>query len=162
MPLSPGSPIPPASARDLAGAPVDLAALAARGPALLFLYKGDCPASEAAADVLPRFAEIPGLAVAAISQDGDADTGAFAVAHGWVGTRVQVLVDPAPWRASDAFATASTPTWMLAAGGRVDAVREGWSRDDANALAARAAALAGAPAPVVSRPEDGGPAWRPG
>jgi hypothetical protein len=56
----------------------------------------------------------------------------------------------------------ATPTWvLLAPGGRVDAVLEGWSRDDANALVARAAALAGAPAAVVSRPADG-PAFRPG
>jgi hypothetical protein len=40
-------------------------------------------------------------------------------------------------------------------------VREGWSRDDANALAARAAALAGAPAVTVSTAADG-PAFRPG
>ena len=75
---------------------------------------------------------------------------------------MRVLVDPEPWPASEAFGVRSTPTWvLLAPGGRVDAVREGWSRDDANALAARAAALAEAPARLVSTPADG-PAFRPG
>jgi hypothetical protein len=75
---------------------------------------------------------------------------------------VRVLLDADPWSASDAYGVRATPTWILvAAGGRVEAVAEGWSRDDANGLAARAAALAGAPAPVVSTPADG-PAFRPG
>jgi hypothetical protein len=50
---------------------------------------------------------------------------------------------------------------LLAPGGCVEDVAEGWSRDAVNALAARAAALAGHPAPVVSTPADG-PAFRPG
>jgi hypothetical protein len=141
---------------------MDVASLAARGPALLFFYKGDCSSSGAAAHVLPRLAAVPGLAVAAISQDDPAETDAFSRAHGLAGGGVRVIVDPEPWPASVAFDVAVTPTFvLLAPGGRVEARFEGWSRDDANALAARAAALAGAPAPVVSTPADG-PAFRPG
>ena len=141
---------------------MDVAALAARGPALLFFYKGDCGASEAAAHVLPRLAAVPGLAVLAISQDGPEDTEAFSRAHGLATGGVRVVVDPAPWPASVAWDVAVTPTFvLLAQGGEVEARAEGWSRDDANRLAARAAALAGAPAPVVSTPADG-PAFRPG
>jgi hypothetical protein len=104
---------------------------------------------------------VPGLAVAAVSQDGEAATRAFAGAHGWRAP-LRVLLDRDPWPASAAYAVFATPTWiLLAPGGRVEAVVEGWSREDANALAARAAALAGAPAPVVSTPADG-PAFRPG
>ncbi len=140
---------------------MDLAALARDRPAVLFFYKGDCGASVAAAHVLPRLGAVPGVAVAAISQDADAETRAFAAGHA-LGKRVRVLVDPEPWSASDAYGIVSTPTFVLVApGGRVDAVFEGWSRDDVNALAARAAALAGAPAAVVSSPADG-PAFRPG
>jgi peroxiredoxin len=161
MPVATGQAAPRAQALALAGGPVDLAGLAAGGPALLFFYKGDCGASEAAAHVLPRLAAVPGVSAAAISQDGPHETRAFAAAHGW-GRAVRVLVDPEPWAASRAYGVAATPTWiLLAPGGRVDAVLEGWSRDDANALAARAAALAGAPAQVVSSPADG-PAFRPG
>ncbi len=161
MPLAPGTPAPRSRVLDPAGAPVELPGLAADHPALLFFYKGDCPASDTAAHVLPRAAAAPGLAVAAVSQDDALLTGDFARKHR-LAAPVQVLVDPEPWPASDAFGVLVTPTWiLLAPGGRVDAVLEGWSRDDANALVARAAALAGVPAPVVSTAADG-PAFRPG
>ncbi len=161
MPVAPGSPAPRAQALAVEGGPVDLAGLAASGPALLFFYKGDCATSETAAHVLPRLAAVPGVAVAAVSQDSPAETRAFAAAH-HLGDAVRLLVDPEPWAASDAYGVLATPTCvLLAPGGRVEAVAEGWSRDDANAVAARAAALAGAPAPVVSTPADG-PAFRPG
>lgn len=161
MPVAPDSPAPHAVALEPAGRGVDLAGLAAGGPALLFFYKGDCPACDLAAHALPRLAAVPGLAVVAISQDDFAETRAFAARHG-LGLPVRVLRDPDPYPASDAFGVHATPTWvLLSAGGRVEAAAEGWSRDEANALAARAAALAGAPAPVVSTPADG-PGFRPG
>ncbi len=161
MLVAPGTAAPRSAARALDGAAVDLAGLARDRPALLFFYKGDCAASVAAAHVLPRLAGIPGLSIAAISQDPDAETRAFADGHGLAGP-VRVLRDPEPWPASDAYGIRSTPTFvLLAPGGRVEAVLEGWSRDDVNALAARAAALAGAPARTVSSAADG-PAFRPG
>ncbi len=161
MPLGPGSAAPRAVLRDLAGKDVALPDLCAGGPALLFVHKGDCPATEIAARVLPRFAAIPGLALVAISQDALGEARAFAVASGWQGT-VRLLVDPEPWRASEALGVRSTPTWFLLAGGRVEAVAEGWSRDDANALAAGAAGLLGAVPPAISRPGGPEPALRPG
>jgi hypothetical protein len=173
VPFSPGDAAPRASARALTrepdapelaalGAPVELEGLAASGPALLFFYKGDCGASDAAAHVLPRLARVPGLAVAAVSQDAPEATDGFSNAHGLVAGGVRVLVDPEPWQASDAWEILSTPTFvLLGRGARVEAVLEGWSRDEVNALAARAAALAGAPPLVVSSPADG-PAFRPG
>ena len=81
MPVATGIPAPSAQAVALDGAPVDLAGLASGGPALLFFYKGDCGASDAAAHVLPRLAAVPGLAVAAVSQGPEADTRAFDAAH---------------------------------------------------------------------------------
>jgi peroxiredoxin len=162
VPLEPGTPAPPAAARDLSGAAVRLDDLFARGPALLFFHKADCPATEVAARVLPRFAAVPGLALAAVSQDGAEQARALAAASGW-GANVRVLLDPEPWPASDAYAVRATPTWVLIArGGRLEAIAEGWSRDDANDLAARAAALAGVTPPVVSRPGGPEPALRPG
>jgi hypothetical protein len=162
VPVATGSSAPSASALAGEGDPVDLAGLAAGGPALLFFYKGDCGASDAAAHVLPRLARVPGLAVAAVSQDPDLETEIFDRAHRLSEGGVRVLSDPEPWPASTAYGVRSTPTlFLLSPGGRVEAVAEGWSRDDSNALAARAAALAGAPAPVVSTPADG-PAFRPG
>jgi peroxiredoxin len=162
VPLATGTPAPPAAVWDPAGATKRLEDLFARGPALLFFHKADCPATVVAAPVLPRFAAVPGLALAAVSQDGTEEARAFAAASGW-GESVRLLLDPEPWGASEAYAVRATPTWVLVArGGRVEATAEGWSRDDANALAARAAALAGAPPPVVSRPGGPEPALRPG
>jgi hypothetical protein len=131
-------------------------------PALLLFYKGDCGASVVAAPVLPRFGAVPDLVLVAVSQDPPNDTAAFAAAHGW--DEVTVLFDAAPWPASNAFGIDATPTWvLLAPGGRVEAVGVGWSRDDANQLAATASRLAGfAPAPVVSSPGGAEPALRPG
>jgi hypothetical protein len=141
---------------------MDVASLAARGPALLFFYKGDCSASEAAAHVLPRLAAVAGLAVLAISQDGPEDTDAFSRAHRLAAGGVRMIVDPEPWPASVEYGVAITPTFvLLAPGGKVEARFEAWSRDDANALAAKAAALVGAPAPVVSTAADG-PTFQPG
>jgi hypothetical protein len=173
VPLPPGSPPSHVPARSLSREPdapelaapgelVDLASLAASGPALLFFYKGDCGASEAAVHVLPRLARLPGLSVAAVSQDAPDLTDGFSRRHGLDSGGVHVLVDPEPWPASDAWQVLSTPTFVLLdRGGRVDVVHEGWSRDAVNALAARAAALAGAPPAPVSTPADG-PAFRPG
>jgi peroxiredoxin len=160
-PLRPGALSPAVAALD-GDTPVELSSLAGPGPALLFFYKGACAACAVAAPVLARFGAIPGLRVAAVSQDTRAETDAFAAANGWPGA-VHALVDPEPWPASDAFEIAVTPTWVLVSPeGRIDAVAEGFARDDANALAARAAVLAGASPRVVSRPEDVGPALRPG
>lgn len=173
MPVTPGAPSPPSQALALArepeapelaaaGAPVELPALAASGPAVLFFYKGECGASDAAAHALRRLAAVPGLAAAAISQDEPWLTEAFSATHGLQAGGVQVLVDPAPFPASDAWGIRATPTFvLLGRGARVEEVLEGWSRDAVNALAARAAVLAGAPAVVVSTPADG-PAFRPG
>jgi peroxiredoxin len=122
---------------------------------------GECPASDVAAVVLPRLASLPGLAVVAVSQDDPAATRAFAAAHGLRG--VTMVLDPEPWPASDAFEVRASPTWfLLDAAGRVATVSEGWSRDDANAMAREAARLTGSPAPTVSSADDPGPAFRPG
>lgn len=163
MPLDAGSPLPTAPlAEAFGGAPVDLAGLAAGGPALLFLYKSDCPATEVAGPVLPRFAAVPGLALVAISQDGPDEARRHAAGAGWPGT-VRTLVDAEPWPASVALAARVTPTWILvAAGGRVVRAAEGWAREDVNGLAAAAAGLTGAPAPVISAEGGAEPPWRPG
>jgi hypothetical protein len=162
MPIAPGTRLPEVAAHTLDGAPAPFAALAVSGPALLLVYKGDCAASVIAAGVLPRFAAVRGLNLAALSQDDGEETRRFAAASGW-GAAVAVLRDAEPWAASDALGILVTPTWILAApGGRVEAVEEGWSRDAANRLAARAAALAGADPVVVAAPDGAEPPFRPG
>jgi len=161
MPPPVGTRAPSGRAVALDGAPVELAALAAVGPALVAFYKGDCGASEALAPALPRLAAIPGLAVAVVSQDPAGETRRFAGAHRFTAP-LRVLVDPEPWPASDAWSTVTTPTLVLVErGGKVAEVLEGWSRAAVNAIAARAAALAGTAPREVSPPGEG-PDFRPG
>jgi peroxiredoxin len=159
VPIATGAAAPDARVLSEDGSATPIAA--GRAPTLLFFYRGDCAASDVAARVLPRFASIGGLRVVAVSQDEPEPTRAFAAGHGW--KRLAVRRDPEPWLASRAFDVRATPTWVLIdAAGRVARFNEGWSREDANALAAEAARLAGG-APVVVSP-DGGPepAFRPG
>jgi peroxiredoxin len=148
------------AAHELSGRPVELSALAAERPAVLFFYKADCPACRLAVHALPRLGRIPGVEVALVSQDPEDETLEFLADVGM--DDVRVLVDPEPWPASDAYGVAVTPTWiLLAPGGEVEAVSEGWSRADANAIALRAATLAGVAGREVSLASDG-PAFRPG
>jgi peroxiredoxin len=161
VPLAAGSLLPAVTVQDLDGREEPLSRLAA-GPALLFFFKADCPATEVAARVLPRFARVPGLLVAAVSQDEAEDAREMAAGSGWLGG-VLLLRDPEPWPASEALGVRAIPTWFLVApGGRIELVAEGWSRDDANALAAAAARLAGSAPLTVSRPDGPEPALRPG
>jgi hypothetical protein len=74
-----------------------------------------------------------------------------------------VLLDREPWPASDALGARVTPTWVLVErGGRIAGAAEGWSREDANRLAATAASLLGLPPLVVSGEGGAEPPWRPG
>jgi hypothetical protein len=164
MPISPGRPLPDVPLQEAFDEAVKsgLRALAADTPVLLFVYKDECPATLVAGPVLPRFGAIAGLGLAALSQDAPPATREFARRSGWAGD-VRVLVDPEPWPASRALAVRTTPTWILVErGGRVLATAEGWSREDANSLAARAAALLGVAAPLVSQEGGAEPPWRPG
>jgi peroxiredoxin len=161
VPLSPGDRAPPASAAELSGRPAALAPAGGR-PRLLLFYRADCRASEIAGTVLPRFGAVPGLDVVAVSQDPPPATAAFAAERA-LGPAVRVVVDPQPFAASDAFRVRSTPTWVLLDGrGTVVAVAEGWSRDDAIAIAAAAARLCGAAPVVVAPPGGAEPPLRPG
>ena len=144
------------------GNAADLASLAAAGPALVYVYRDECPATRVSAAVLPRFALIDGLTVVSISQDAPADAREFARRCGWIGG-VRSLVELAPWPTSAALGIRVTPTWLLLGrGGEVEARAEGWAREDANRLAALAAGLCGVAAPLVSAPGGSEPAWQPG
>lgn len=162
MPLSPGEQAPPAVAADLSGRPSPLAPADGR-PRLLLFHRAGCGASEVAGSVLPRFGALPGLDVVAVSQDPAAVAAAAFGADRGIAPAVRVAVDAPPFAASDAFRVRSTPTWVLLDGrGTVVAVAEGWSRDDANAIAEAAARLCGAAPVVVAPPGGAEPALRPG
>ena len=160
--LDAGRHLPACTGREEDGTAVRLDLLAADGPVLLFVYKADCPATAVAGPVLPRFAGLDGLGLVAVSQDDDHETFGFAQACGWEGA-VRVLRDPEPWRASDSLGARVTPTWvLLERGGRIAGAAEGWSREDVNGLATKAAALLGLPPLEISVEGGREPPWRPG
>ena len=132
--------------------------LGGQGPALVFFFRADCPASAAAAPAVARIAEklVPkGLLVIGVSQDDPGDTAAFAAVHG-LGA-ILLCTDASSYLASGAVEVARTPTTYLIDGGRVVAAIDGWSRHHYNALAARAAQLVGSEAPTASAAGDGQP-----
>ena len=169
MPVAPGSLAPSAEILALERDPEDLAlavlgaavaprALAARGPALLFFYKAtvaratpprtSCRASRACrVSPSPRSRRTP----PSTRPSSRAPIGSRRAACTSSSTR-----SPGPRRTRSA-SSRRPPSCSLAPGARVAAVLEGWSRDDANALAARAAALAGALPPSSRRAADGPP-----
>lgn len=129
-----------------------------QGPALLFFFRAVEGACSAAATAVERIAEAlasKGLTVIGVSQDGEGEAAEFATHHG-LGA-IDLCHDAPALRASSTAGIGSVPTSLLLDRGKVTARVEGWSRADYNALAASAAALVGAEAPLASQPGDGLP-----
>lgn len=145
MTVKAGDKAPQGTALDQADrtpAPVELSEVGGGRPALVVFYKSECGASLAAAPLLPRFASISGLTVVAGRRRGERGLCAKALSR----SPVRVLLDPPPWKASDAFGVAVTPTlFLIAKDGRIECAVEGFDRKAANDLAASAARLCGSP-----------------
>jgi peroxiredoxin len=130
----------------------------AQGPTLLFFFRAEEGACTAAAAAVERIAEAlapSGLLVIGVSQDGEGEAAEFATQHGM--SAIDLCHDAPSLLASSAAGVGQVPTVLLLDAGTVAARVTGWSRRDYNALAARAAQLVGAEAPVASRPGDGLP-----
>jgi hypothetical protein len=121
------------------------------GPHLVWFWKDGCPTARIAAPAAARLGAA--LPVVVVSQDGTRPPNGAAPA---------IRDDADGLALSRAFAPPSIPAAFLVCRGRVDRAVLGWSRDDYNALARRAARLAGVPAFEVSHPGDGAPPFRPG
>ena len=153
MTLAPGAPFPSIFLPRVGGGAVHFAS----GPALLFVFRGECEASGHAAQAVARIAErlLPkGLVVAGLCQDDEATAAAFASAHG-LGA-IELCVDADSLMASSALEIERTTAYLVDEGRIVVAI-EGWSRHEYNALAARAAELVGSEAPSASARGDGLP-----
>jgi hypothetical protein len=130
------------------------------GPRALVFYKATCSVTAMAGPPLGRLAEAYPGAVVGVGQDPQGDLDAFAFEHGWGFPQVP---DLAPYVASDAYGIASAPTVVVIdANGRVADVVESWDRDGVNRAAATLAGLLGAEVTVLSTPDDGLPAFKPG
>ena len=126
--------------------------LGLKGPHLVWFWKDGCATARTAAPFALRIGKALPLLV--VSQDGTSPPEGAAPG--------ELRDDSAQLRLSRTFAPPSVPAAFLVAEGRIDRAVLGWSRDDYNALARRAAALAGAEPFEVSHPGDGAPPFRPG
>jgi hypothetical protein len=148
MAIAPGALAPPVD-----GIPND-------GPRALVFFKVTCSTTHLATPAIERLARAyPGI-VFGVGQDDRAALDAFAETFG---LSMPLVSDLAPYVASDAYGIESAPTAVaIGADGGVLDVAQSWDRAAWNRLSAALAAAAGAPAAVVSEPEDGLPEFKPG
>jgi peroxiredoxin len=125
-------------------------------------FKASCGACKLAFPYLQRLHETHGrhgLVVWGVSQDGPAQTQAFATA---AGATFPILLDEA-LSVSAAYKLDMVPAlYLFDADGNVAFSSAGFSKVDLNDLARLAATLAGAPAVVIAPDGDGQPPFRPG
>jgi peroxiredoxin len=121
-----------------------LADLNTSGPVLLVFVAEECPTSrltlarlEALSEPLAR----AGTTIVAIHQDPPETTArTMRRAH----ATYAALCEPAPYETAAAFGVATLPTsFLIDSGGTIEEAFEGWSREDFDRVAARAAAHAG-------------------
>jgi peroxiredoxin len=110
---------------------------------LYVFFKTTCPTCELAWPYLERIRRIAGdaLPVFAVSQDTRPETAEF---NERLGVEVGTLYDPPPWSASATLGLTNVPTFFLVGpGGRIRKTVVGFQRPKLEALANRAAKLAG-------------------
>jgi peroxiredoxin len=106
-------------------------------------FKTTCPTCELAWPYVERIRRIGGAAlpVLAVSQDLPSETAEF---NERLGIEVETLYDPPPWKGSAAVRLTNVPTFFLVGpGGRIRETVVGFQRPKLEALANRAAKLAG-------------------
>jgi peroxiredoxin len=114
-----------------------------RAETLYGFFKTTCPTCELTWPYIERLRLVGGnaLPVFTVSQDGRAETAAF---NERLGVRVETLYDPEPWSASAALGLTNVPTlFLVGPGGRIRETVVGFQRPKLEALANRAAKLAG-------------------
>jgi hypothetical protein len=130
------------------------------GPRALVFYKVTCSVTQMAGPPLARLGDAYPGAVVGVGQDPPQDLIAFATTYGW---RFAQVSDLAPYTASDAYGIVSAPTVVVVDGqGRVADVVESWDRAAANRASSTLAGLLNAEPAILSEPDDGLPAFKPG
>ncbi len=158
--LDPGTRFPELTLRDASGA----AAAPRTGAETVYaVFKTTCPTCELTWPYLEKIRKIADggpLAIVAVTQDDAAKTEAFGSR---LRTKLDTLYDREPWPASDALGVTNVPTlFRVGADGVIAETVVGFDRTSMQGLAARAAALAGKPAPELFAPSDPAPAFKPG
>jgi thiol-disulfide isomerase/thioredoxin len=129
------------------------------GARALWFHKVTCPVCQLAAPVAEKLSKaFPGRVVG-VGQDPEDALRSFQLTHG---ITFDVVQDPKPYRASDAYGLVTVPTLVLVEDGRAVDVVQSWDRDGYNRVAARLADLGGDGPVEVSTPADGLPPFRPG
>ena len=129
-------------------------------PHALVFYKASCSVTAMAGPALARLGDAYPGAVVAVGQDPADMLDAFGGRHRWTFPQVS---DLAPYEASNAYGISSAPTVVVVdAEGRVADAVESWDRDGMNRVSATLAGLLGADPAVLSTPDDGLPAFKPG
>jgi hypothetical protein len=130
------------------------------GPHALVFYKVTCSTTKLAGPPLSRLGDAYPGAIAGVGQDPPEDLDMFAATFGW---RFPQVPDLAPYTASDGYGIVSAPTVVVVDGdGRVADVVESWDREGVNRASSTLADLLHAEPVIVSEPEDGLPAFKPG
>ncbi|MGE5227655.1 MAG: peroxiredoxin family protein [Planctomycetaceae bacterium] len=129
-------------------------------PRALIFYEADCPTTQLVAPALARLGPAYPGAVVGVGQDPQADLDVFAETFAWGFPQVP---DLAPYVASDAYGISTAPTLIVIDGeDRVADVVEAWDREGMNRASATLARLLDADPAVLSTPQDGLPAFKPG
>ncbi len=133
------------------------------GPTLYAFFKTTCPTCVLTWPYLERVRALSvggALRVIAVSQDDPAVTRAF---NDRLGSHVDTVYDPRPWRASDAVGLTNVPTLFLVGDdGRIRDTVVGFQKKKLEELGRIAAEGTGQEGTPVFRPEDGVPEFKPG
>lgn len=130
------------------------------GPHALVFYKVTCSVTQMAGPTISRLGEAYPGAVIGVGQDLPAQLASFASTYAWGFPQVP---DLAPFTASDAYGIVSAPTVVVVDGeGLVADVVESWDRDGVNRASSTLAGLLNEKPVILSEPDDGLPAFKPG
>ena len=153
--LESGATVPAFRLTKLDGGEATLDDLATAGPVLLAFYKVTCPVCQLTFPYLERLSKGGSLPVYAVCQNDPDDARAF---NKEFGVTFPTLFDneDTHFQASNAFGISSVPTsFLIAPGGRIERVIEGWNKRDIEWLGQQAGVQ-------VIRPTDRVPEQKPG
>ncbi len=130
------------------------------GPVGLFFFKVTCPTCQLAAPTMRAFERaFPGRVIA-VGQDRSSDLEDFRRTYGM---EIRAVEDAPPYVVSDAYGIVSVPTlFLIGEDGIVLRSVGSWDRTGFNLVAETMGELVGSAAPVISTPDDGLPAFKPG
>jgi len=130
------------------------------GPVGLFFYKVTCPTCQLAAPTMDAFERgFPGRMIG-VGQDPEPALEAFGRRYAM---GIRSLEDAPPYAVSAAYDIVSVPTlFLVGEDARILESVGAWDRQGFNRVAEAMAELTGADPVVVSSPDDGLPAFKPG